>query len=259
MTSDNEIDALTLGAYVDGELDPAHTARVEAWLKLHPEGQARVTAWQQQNVALKAALDPLLDAPVPRRLTQASSGLPRKSISTRWVALRVAAALVLMASGIAVGWMLRSPELLGASGGSVIARALDAHVIFAAETRHPVEVTSSERDHLNAWLSNRLGHPIKAPDLSPAGYRLLGGRLLSDGGRAVALFMYEDGASNRLTLYVTARQPRQETALQVRERDRLRAVAWTENELALAVAGDLGSDRLRGIGQLVAASVRTTP
>ena len=259
MTSDSDIDALTLGAYVDGELDAAQAIRVEAWLKLHPEEEAQAIAWQRQKVALKAALDPLLEAPVPRRLTRASLGFPRKNSSTRWMALRVAAALVLMASGIAVGWMLRSSELLGTSGGSVIARALDAHVIFAAEMRHPVEVPSSERDHLNAWLSNRLGHPIKAPDLSPAGYTLLGGRLLSDGGRAVALFMYEDGASSRLTLYVTAREPRQETALQVRERDRLRAVAWTESEFALAVAGDLGSDRLRGIGQLVAASVRTTP
>ena len=63
----------------------------------------------------------------------------------------------------------------------LIARALDAHVVYAPDARHPIEVVAAERDHLNAWLSRRIQHQIAAPDLASAGHELLGGRLLSDG------------------------------------------------------------------------------
>ena len=68
--------------------------------------------------------------------------------------------------------------------------------------------------------------------------------------------MYEDRSGNRLTLYVTTRQGREEAALGFQERGRLRALVWVDKQLAVAVTADVGSDRLRGISQIVAATLR---
>jgi anti-sigma factor RsiW len=130
-------------------------------------------------------------------------------------------------------------------------RALDAHVVYAADLRHPVEVTAAERDHLNAWLSRRIQHPIAAPDLAGAGYSLLGGRLLSENGKPAALFMYEDAGGKRLTVLVASADAARDAGSKQVLREDLRAISWSEGPLALAVTGPIDSDRLRGIGEIV--------
>ncbi len=54
-----------------------------------------------------------------------------------------------------------------------------------------------------AWLSKRLGAPMKPPQLQPLGYALEGGRLLPGGQGQVAQFMYRDAAGAKLKLYVS--------------------------------------------------------
>ncbi len=45
MTHADTPDDNLLSAWLDGELDVATTARVDAWLQDHPEDAARVRAW----------------------------------------------------------------------------------------------------------------------------------------------------------------------------------------------------------------------
>ena len=81
--------------------------------------------------------------------------------------------------------------------------AAAAHKVFAVETRHPVEVTAAESAHLTAWLSKRLNIPVAQADLSGAGFKLIGGRLLSSRSDApAALLMYQDAEGVRATLYL---------------------------------------------------------
>ena len=61
-------DRVTLMAYVDGQLASAHSAEVEQWCAQDPALAAEVAALQAQRQALRDALDPLLDEPVPARL-----------------------------------------------------------------------------------------------------------------------------------------------------------------------------------------------
>ena len=84
-----------------------------------------------------------------------------------------------------------------------------AHAVYTPEVRHPVEVHADQEAHLTAWLSKRLGAPLKPPALADAGYQLVGGRLLPGATGSVAQFMYEDASHQRLTLYV---QPRSSSA-----------------------------------------------
>jgi anti-sigma factor RsiW len=76
-----------------------------------------------------------------------------------------------------------------------------SHVVYADDRRHPIEVTAADGEHLSQWLSNRLRRSVAPPDLSPLGYRLLGGRLLAtEHGGAAALFVYDDAEGHRLTV-----------------------------------------------------------
>lgn len=179
--------------------------------------------------------------------------------SHNW-ALQAVAAALLLTFGATGGWFAReySASAIGpeAATTGLIARALDAHVVYAPDQRHPVEVAAAERDHLNAWLSRRIQHQIAAPDLASAGYSLLGGRLLSDRGRPAALFMYQDAAGNRLTVLVAQTDEPEETGSKHLVREDLRAISWSEGPLTLAVTGTLDTDQLRGIGEIVRTSVK---
>ncbi|NUM89171.1 MAG: 50S ribosome-binding GTPase, partial [Bdellovibrionales bacterium] len=96
-----------------------------------------------------------------------------------------------------------------------VAEALDAHRLYIAEVRHPIEVPA-EASHLIPWLSRKIGHQIQAPNLKLFNLKLMGGRLLPSPRSPAALFMYEGPSGERFTLYcVRASAP--DTALRYRE------------------------------------------
>ena len=140
-----------------------------------------------------------------------------------WQALAAAAAgLVLFVVGAASGWYGR--ELLAPAASrseSLVADAAAAHLIYAAEKRHAVEVPASEEEHLATWLGRRLAVPLRIPHLGDSGYELVGGRLLPAGsGQPAAQLMYQDDGGRRVTLYVRATPGGEPAAFQLRPRGR---------------------------------------
>ena len=201
----SEITRETLMAFVDGQLDPKAHAEVEAWLAANPDAALDVTLMQRQSDAIRTLYGPAAAEPVPARLDPHRLALVRSR--RRWQVLGRAAMFVgILGLGIAAGWLLRPAADNPALYNRLIADAVSAHTLYVAENRHAVEVAGTDAEHLSSWLSNRLSTDLAMPDLTPAGYAFLGGRLLPapglPGGRAAQL-MYEDGSGQRLTLYVT--------------------------------------------------------
>jgi hypothetical protein len=64
----------TLMAYVDGELDAASAARVEAALVDDPELAAAIARERALRQRLRTAFDPIVEEPVPERLIAAARG-----------------------------------------------------------------------------------------------------------------------------------------------------------------------------------------
>ena len=89
---------------------------------------------------------------------------------------------------------------------------MGGHVVYLLEHRHAVEVKAAEEKHLVDWLSKHLGHAVRAPGLTEAGFELAGGRMLPDAGWPAAQFMYEGGGGRRVTLYVRSGRPDTDTA-----------------------------------------------
>ncbi len=238
-----------LHAYADGRLDPARLTRVESWLAAHPEHRAQVDEWRKQAAALHRAYDTVLDEPLPARL------LPPAN-ARRWLDPRRAAVVAWIGLGVLIGFVVRdhvvpTPER-SAVAATLPRQAAIAHAVFVPEVRHPVEVGADQEAHLVAWLSKRLGAPLKAPRLDAAGYRLVGGRLLAGEGGEVAQFMYENAAAKRLTLYVRREAPAAaDTAFRyAREKD-VDVFYWTDSRFGYALSGSTGREDMLGLGSLV--------
>jgi anti-sigma factor RsiW len=234
-----------LHAHVDGELAPNRRIAVEAWLASHPDDAVRVAEWRAQADAIRARYGALVSEPVPARFDV--SNLTRRARS--WRGIAAASLIAAFLAGGVVGWMAHGASAAAPSRFDILtAQALDAHKIYVVEVRHPVEVTGAERSHLVQWLSKRLDHELRIPDLEPSGLKLVGGRLLPGPFGPAAFCMYEGPTGERFTIYY-ARTDSAPTALRYRAADRFAAFYWVEQGLAYVVSGPGERGRLLSVAQ----------
>ena len=227
-----------LHAYVDNELPGERRADVEAWLASHPDDAERVQSWRAMAEALHARYDQVANEPVPRRLDLERLGQqPRK-----WLYGAVAASLIAFAAGGGVGWLAHGAAAKPSVFQSFTLDALDAHRLYVVEVRHPVEVPGSERAHLQQWLTKRCGWDVRAPELSAAGLKLVGGRLLPGPTGPASFLMYESASGERFTVY-TAKASTETTQMRYTRQDNEGALFWADRGVGYVVSG--GSDRER--------------
>ena len=245
--SNADIREADLHAWLDGELPEERRAEVEAHVAAHAEDAARLDAYRRNDQALAARFDAVLHEEVPVRFSSWRRSRPR-------VALAVAAAVGWFVLGGAAGWYLH-----GLKGGELASeppswarRAAVAHVVYSPEVRHPVEVAADQEDHLTRWLSKRLGMPLKIPRLDAVGFALVGGRLLPGDQGPAAQFMYQDGAGQRLTLYVrTNRDRNDETAFRFAQEGKVRQFYWIDRGLGYVLSGEIGKEDLLRVATAV--------
>lgn len=236
-----------LHAYVDNRLPPDRAAAVVAYLADHPAEAERVEAWRRQTEALRALYDPVLSEPVPARLLQS----PRPSRLMPGLT-RVAAAVLLVLAGGIGGWVWRGYEDAKLRPTVTLAKeATTAHLVYAPEVRHPVEVTAREQAHLVAWLSKRLGKPVRAPNLAEAGYALMGGRLLPASEGLACQFMYENAQGQRVTLYIRSGNVGGPTAFRFVSEGKAQGFYWIDGPLGYALIGEIERDSLLALARLV--------
>jgi anti-sigma factor RsiW len=210
--------------------------------------------------ALHQLYDPVLDEPVPGRIAGRVRA-PR----ARWRKAAIAAGLVLLGlgAGVVAGWQLHvwrtsvPPQATGVP--AFVKRAAVAHAVYSPEVRHPVEVAADQEKHLVAWLSKRLGAPLRAPKLEDVGYSLIGGRLLpGESGPAgapspVAQFMYQCKQGTRVTLYVRTDSPgNRETAFRYAAEGSVKVFYWIDHKLGYAISSaDIAKDDLLKVANAV--------
>jgi anti-sigma factor RsiW len=245
-----------LHAYADGLLTPSRRAEVDAHLAATPEDTERITAWKRVNDELHAAFDDELDRAVPQEWTHPPRRTAWQALR-EWQSTRVAAgvaAVLLLAGGAAGGWFARdaATSSQAAAAPPIVYYAARAHDTFAQEVRHAVEVPADQEDHLVRWLSNRMGAPVKAPQLTGIGYKLMGGRLLPSGHTLAAQFMYEDSSGARLTLYVKSGMVgNPESRFRYQEDGGVLVCYWSEGAFGYALAGRVPRENLWKVAQTV--------
>jgi len=184
--------------------------------------------------------------PVPPRFDLAKLARANR----KWPRLAAAAVLLAFLAGGGAGWLGRGAwEGVGPTR-AVTTEAFEAHRLYIAEVRHPIEVKAGE-SHLNRWLSRRVGYEMPTPNLDAFGLKLLGGRLLpGNAGRPAALYMYETSTGERFTVY-SRREPTPQTALRYRATGPIGSVFWVEDEAAFVVSGPADRARLQKVAEAV--------
>ncbi|MBQ4853518.1 hypothetical protein IMW82_02320 [Rhodanobacter sp. B2A1Ga4] len=165
----NPIDDDTLQAYVDGELDASATARIDAALAHDAVLARRVRQARDVRAQLHAAFDPVLDEPVPTRLSallqppSARAAIPvtlpaggqrtaatRHRVPRRWFVPGAALAASVALLAVALWSWRASDELVRMHGGQSFAagaleRALDHALASEPEPNAPVAIGLSFR------------------------------------------------------------------------------------------------------------------
>jgi anti-sigma factor RsiW len=282
-TQSPPVDAVSeddLHAWVDGRLSDRRRQRIEERIARDPAAAATVLAWQQQRDALRGLHAQVLNDPLPPTLLLAArQATELHQQFDQWWRWGGMAAGVLLAFGL--GWLSHGsdgsfgagpgmrqsalPLAAGASGiREFIHQATVAHAVYAPEVRHPVEVAAAQQEHLVQWLSKRLAHPLKVPNLSPQGYELVGGRLLPGTEGARAQFMFQNATGERVTLYLGAMKDlavgkpapagtpdRRETAFSFSSDGPVPGFDWVDQGFGYALAGNLSREKLLAIAQAV--------
>lgn len=259
---DGPIAESDLHAWIDGELPPRRAAAVEAYLADRPEDLARLDSYRAHADLIARAFAPLA---APSAAPSVAAAFPAVPKAPRLWLRPIAAAAALFVAGAAAGWTAgwtaRGSErtLAGAAADTprFAADALSAHLVFAAEVRHPVEVTAEQEAHLIAWLSRRLGAPLTAPRLAAAGFELMGGRLLPGDGDPAAQFMYQNAAGLRVTLYVHPSPNGTDTSFRFAHDGGAAAFYWKDRGLSWALSGEMDRSALQELAHRVYAALNS--
>jgi anti-sigma factor RsiW len=236
---------------LDGELPQEEHGDFQAWLDANPEMKARSQRFEADGARLRNAFAGVLDERMPERLTRTVTGEAKRASTAapRW--RMAAAAALLLAVGAGGGWLagVAGLGLEGQAEDQLAEEAIAAHVIYAAEKRHAVEVGADDRDHLLGWLSNRLGLTLVAPDLRAEGFDLVGGRLLPAGQKTAAHLLYEDAKGDRISIYVTAEGAEKAKGIYTDEKGAASAIYWLDKGWGCAVVGSLPREQLLDLGR----------
>lgn len=265
MTDDHSpppVDDSQLHGLVDGRLPPEQAQALNS--RLEPEQRETAAQWARQRARLQALHAEQLHVPLPDALRVAAATLQarqdEKAAWSRWAG--VAAGWVF---AFGLGWLVHGQGLPAAAQGSALAarsgaaqlfaqQAAIAHAVYQPEQRHAVEVTAAQQDHLVQWLSKRLGRPLTVPALGAEGFELVGGRLLPGAAGARALFMYQNAAGVRVTLYLGALGPSadaQETAFHFHTEGPVANFYWLDQGFGYALSGELPRTQLLALATAV--------
>ena len=237
-----------LHAFADGELDGQEKRAIEDLLQRDETARRFVALISAQKQALHAALDGTLQEQVPTRLLAAARGTKATLFSARSLAA-VAAAMMLIVCGALIGLMLAERFATVGPHATLADLSYGAYKVYAGEQRHPVEVTAADKDHLQTWLSHRVGVKFAVPDLTQKGFALVGGRLLAEGEKPAGLLVYEDKQLHRITIYVAANEAKNQAPMAIEQHGQVMNCYWVEADLVYAVSGELPRDQMLSIAQ----------
>ena len=238
-----------LQAYVDRALGAERSAEVAAYLEHHPEIAARIQAYAGDRGRLRDALSPIAAEPIPPELNLARLIEARRTRGGGPALWRAAAAAALfLAVGGVGGWALRDASQPRRAGiASLAQEAADSYAVYAPDARRPIELGAHDQTELVDWSARRLQRPVATPDLSRAGFRFIGGRLVATPHGPAMLYMFGNSRGLRLILLVRNMAVDKNTPMAEQAKGSLGAVSWSRDGLGFSLVGPLAPSSLHPI------------
>ena len=239
-----------LSAWLDSELPPDEALALDALLKSDPALQAELAQLMAANDAASAEFSAMLAAPVPLALARAidrTPAPPATQIARRtpfWAA--IAASLVLLTVGAAGGFLTAKQTEIAATR-DWIEDIAEYHGVYAAQSRHLVEVPASDSDHIKTWLTAQVGTPFEIPDLSGSGLEFQGARLLVAAGKPVGHLMYRDSGGQVVALCFVASDKPPTTKIESRSSNGLQMRVWGKAGARFVL---IGPESMSGLSEI---------
>ena len=240
-----------LHAYVDDRLDPERRQEVARRLAADAGLRRRVEDWRSQRDAMREALAFRHREPIPPGLSLSTLAEARLSTAHRGGPWRMAASVLLaLAVGAAGGWLAHGPR-----SPSEIARlsleAASAYRTFGNDSVRTIELRPDSVADITGMITQKLGRSVVIPDLSPLGYRLLGGRMLAVMYGPAAMLIYEDGQHNRIAVYIQPMRLGEETPMRSVDAGAVDGYAWINRQIGYGVMSEGDRARLQSIANQV--------
>jgi anti-sigma factor RsiW len=232
---------LLLGALVDGELDAANAAMVEAHA-------ARCDGCREELERLQAVHNLLAGDDVrhraPQALTARIAALPelgsRAANENRlpaWLAPGLAGAVAASLAMVA---------LLPPSSQSLVDEQLVSSHVRSLQPGHLTDVETTNQHIVKPWFNGRIDFAPPVPELADKGFPLAGGRLDSIDGKTVAAIVYHRRL-HTVNLFVWPVDGGRKRAF---IKDGFAVREWTRNGLRYAAVSDIPADELAQFEQL---------
>lgn len=257
-----------MGAWLDGELDPAGALRLES----HLAGCAACRAALAQLTELRAAVaqEATRHTAPPHLRHRISTALrqreqleqeqercqapppPRRSaIFARWpwAWINLGAAVASTAAfAVTLALYLGQP-----SPTDQLDQELVASHFRSLMPDHLTDVASTDQHTVKPWFAGKLDFSPPVADLAQQGYALIGGRLDYIGQRPVAALAYRH-RKHVLNLYVWPVAAASAAAPQASARQGYQLLRWTRNGMQYTAISDMGAPDLARFAQLFSAS-----
>ena len=233
---------LLLGGIVDGELDAANTALVEAHVM-------RCEGCREELERLQAVRNILLGEGVrhraPETLAMRIAGLPelspvRAANENRvphWFAPGLLGAL---AASIAL------VTLLPPGTQAIVDSELVSSHVRSLQPGHLTDVETTNQHIVKPWFNGRIDFSPPVPELAGQGFPLAGGRLDSIDGRSVAAIVYHRRL-HTVNLFVW---PAKDAAERSFVKDGFAVTEWSRNGLRFAAVSDIAPTELKQFEKL---------
>lgn len=227
-----------LHAYVDGLLDAERRKAVQDHLDRDPEAAATVTRLIAQRQLLRSAFAPVVDEPVPERLQLRTLLAQRQEPPTRhwrWAA----AVLIALGAGSVGGWQVRDRwESMNGAANGVAALAGEARSSYLAYASDASDAPGNlDRERLLRVVSDKLRRPVEIPDLSAAGYRFAGGRLVATVHGPAGLFFYDRADGTRMAVMLRPMAVEKEAPMMAQSIGAVGGYSWAMRGLGYSVVG----------------------
>jgi anti-sigma factor RsiW len=188
-----------LHAYVDGRLSDADRQHVAHYLAAHPEAAEQVRHWQHDAQQLRAALSGALHlAPNPQLDPAAIRQGVRRQRSRHFATAAVL--LIAVSVGGLGGWQARTYSLVRPM--EPMADAVQAYRMFAVKDGMATDWTAGASADAQGWLDQHFARADRIPDLASAGFKPVGGRMISTEQGPAAMLVYEGQNGRRVSFYI---------------------------------------------------------
>jgi anti-sigma factor RsiW len=267
MTNDKPLSDDDLHAYVDGLLNDARRAIVDAYLEQNALQKHRVDGWISQKVRLQSAFASVADEPLPPELTMrhlVEEQRQHRLFSWFDGNLRVAAGLVLaLGVGASSGWFGRAGLITHKRAQpetGIAALKLEtnaAYRIFAQSPPLPCVAQQGVVPASTRALWRAVGRKFAIPNLTAAGYAVERIEWVATIHGPAAVVMYRARDNRKLMLLVRKMDvPASSDRMSEAHGDGRSLFTWISHGIGFAVASGGAPDKLHRIANKIRADER---